>query len=124
VTLVIAVDDTDATLARIRTAGGTVQREPYDAHGSRNAVIVDPAGHRWMLDGPVRAATDPIRHGDLAYFSWQPGDVDAAARFYAAVLSWEFDTDTGPRREVIGVAGSLAIYQATGRPSGPMPSTT
>ena len=114
VTLVIAVDDTDATLTRVRAAGGTVQREPYDAYGSRNAVIVDPAGHRWMLNGPVRAVADPIRHGDLAYFSWQPSDVDAAARFYAAVLGWEYDTDAGPRREVIGVAGSLAIYAGDG----------
>jgi predicted enzyme related to lactoylglutathione lyase len=115
VTLVIAVDNTDATLARVRTAGGTVQREPFDADGSRNAVIVAPAGHRWMLNGLVPAAVaDPIRHGDLAYFSWQPVDVDAAARFYAAVLGWEYDTDTGPRREVIGVAGSLAIYAGDG----------
>ena len=115
VTLVIAVDDTDATLARVRSAGGNVQREPYEAYGSRNAVIVDPAGHRWMLNGPVRAAVaDPIRHGDLAYFSLHPVDIDAATRFYAAVLGWEYDTDTGPRREVTSVAGALAIFAGDG----------
>jgi predicted enzyme related to lactoylglutathione lyase len=81
----------------------------------RNAVIVDPAGHRWMLNGPVRAAVaDPIRHGDLAYFSLHPVDIDAATRFYAAVLGWEYDTDTGPRREVTSVAGALAIFAGDG----------
>jgi predicted enzyme related to lactoylglutathione lyase len=120
VTLVIAEDDTDATLAR--------------PDGRRNgaAGIVDPVGHRWMLNGPVPAAADPIRHGDLAYLSVQPVDVDAAARFYAAVLGWEYDTDAGPRRGVVGVAGgqvidcgdtlgtAFALFQA--RPDVPRPA--
>ena len=114
VTLVIAVDDTDATLAQARSAGAVVQREPYEDYGARNAVIVDPAGHRWMLTGPVRAAPDPIRHGDLAYLSLQRIDVDAAAGFYATVVGWSYNTDTGPRREVTGVAGSLAILTGAG----------
>ena len=53
VSLMLHVADTDAALARARSLGAEVEREPYEAHGSRNATIRDPFGHRWMLSGPV-----------------------------------------------------------------------
>jgi len=53
VSLMLHVADTDAVLARARSLGAEVEREPYEAHGSRNATIRDPFGHRWMLSGPV-----------------------------------------------------------------------
>lgn len=54
VSLMLPVADTDAVLARARGRGAEVEREPYEAHGSRTATIRDPFGHRWMLSGPVR----------------------------------------------------------------------
>ena len=54
VSLMLHVADTDAALARARDSGASVEREPYEAHGSRAATIRDPFGHRWMLSGPVR----------------------------------------------------------------------
>ena len=53
VRLMLHVADTDAVLARARSRGAVVEREPYEAHGSRNATIRDPFGHRWMLSGPT-----------------------------------------------------------------------
>ena len=94
VSLMIHVPDTDAALERARQAGAQVQREIYENYGSRNATIIDPFGHRWMLSGPVRGAVAPIQHGDIGYVSvWTP-DADRAARFYGAVLGWTYDPAT------------------------------
>ena len=93
VSLMLHVDDTDAALQRARDLGAVVQREVYEGHGSRNATIVDPFGHRWMLSGPSRPV-EVIRHGDLGYVSvWTP-DADRAAAFYGHVLGWTYDPST------------------------------
>ncbi len=89
VSLMLHVRDTDAALTRARSHGARVEREPYQAHGSRSATIRDPFGHRWMISGPV---AELIRPGDIGYASlWTP-DVDRAAVFYGHVLGWTFDS--------------------------------
>jgi uncharacterized glyoxalase superfamily protein PhnB len=94
VSLMLHVPDTDATLERARERGAQVQSEPYENYGSRNATIVDPFGHRWMLSGPVTGAAVPIQHGDVGYISvWTP-DADRAAAFYGHVLGWTYDPAT------------------------------
>jgi len=94
VSLMLHVPDTDATLERARERGAQVQSEPYENYGSRNATIVDPFGHRWMLSGPVTGAAVPIQHGDIGYVSvWTP-DADLAAAFYGHVLGWTYDPAT------------------------------
>ncbi|MGZ6778749.1 MAG: VOC family protein, partial [Mycobacterium sp.] len=81
VSLMLHVADTDATLGRARQRGATVQREPYENYGARNATIIDPFGHRWMLSGRVTGAPIQIQHGDVGYVSvWTP-DADRAAAF-------------------------------------------
>ena len=67
VSLMIEVADTDAALARAIGKGATVNQDAREAHGSRNATIIDPFGHRWMLSGPVTGATrsDPARRRRL-----------------------------------------------------------
>jgi predicted enzyme related to lactoylglutathione lyase len=87
VSLMLHVADADAALRRARESGADVQREIYESHGSRNATIIDPFGHRWMLAGPAAG----IRHGDIGYVSvWSP-DADRAAAFYGHVLGWAYD---------------------------------
>ena len=49
VSMMLAVPDTDDALARVRGRGATVVQDAGEGHGSRNAAIVDPFGHRWML---------------------------------------------------------------------------
>ncbi|MGE0221061.1 VOC family protein [Mycolicibacterium sp.] len=95
VSLQLAVPDTDAALERARTKGAQVQREPYENYGSRNAAIIDPFGHRWMLSGPVSGAPTPVQHGDVGYIAvWTP-DAERAAAFYRHVLGWAYDPVTG-----------------------------
>lgn len=53
--LMLPVGDADEVRSRALTAGATGDREPYDGHGSRNAWIVDPFGHRWGLTSPLRS---------------------------------------------------------------------
>jgi uncharacterized glyoxalase superfamily protein PhnB len=107
VSLMLHIADTDATLERARARGALVQREPYENYGSRNATIIDPFGHRWMLSGPVTGAATPIQHGDLGYVSvWVP-DADRAAAFYGHVLGWSYDPQT---HEVTNTTQHIGIF--------------
>ena len=93
VSLMLHVADTDAALRRAREHGAAVEREIYENYGSRNATIIDPFGHRWMLSGPMRTPVAGIRHGDIGYVSvWAP-DADRAATFYRHVLGWTYDPE-------------------------------
>jgi len=107
VSLMLPVPDTDSTLERARDRGATVQREPYEDHGSRTAAIVDPFGHRWMLTGPITGAVVSIQHGDVGYVSvWTP-DADRAAAFYSHVLGWAYDPAT---HRVTNTKQRIGIY--------------
>lgn len=54
VAVVLGVDDVDATYAAAVAAGATPDREPSDQGAERRGWIVDPFGHRWALESPVR----------------------------------------------------------------------
>jgi predicted enzyme related to lactoylglutathione lyase len=91
VSLMLHVANSDAALQRAREQGATVVREIAENHGSRNATIIDPFGHRWMLSGPIGAPVPGIQHGDIGYVSlWVP-DAERAAAFYQHVLGWTYD---------------------------------
>ncbi|WAJ46109.1 VOC family protein [Mycobacterium sp. Aquia_216] len=91
VSLMLHVADTDAALQQARERGATVVQEIYENYGARNATIIDPFGHRWMLSGPTALPSAGIAHGDIAYVSvWTP-DADRAAAFYGHVLGWTYD---------------------------------
>lgn len=116
VSLMLHVADTDAALRRASERGATVEREPYENYGARNATIIDPFGHRWMLSGPPRAAAARIQHGDIGYVSvWSP-DADRAARFYGHVLGWTYDaashrvTNTDIPTGIFGVDGEPTLF--------------
>ncbi len=111
VSLMLEVPDTDATLERARMLGAQVQREPYENYGSRNAAIIDPFGHRWMLSGPVTGAAVTIQHGDVGYVSvWAP-DAARAAAFYGHVLGWTYDPATG---QVTNTRQPIGIFSVAG----------
>ncbi|MFT4127639.1 MAG: VOC family protein [Gordonia sp. (in: high G+C Gram-positive bacteria)] len=117
VSLMLPVADADAAAARAQDGGASVTREPADSHGTRNATIVDPFGHRWMLAGPPATGaalpnsaeptrTDRAQAGDIVYLSWQTPDLDAAVAFYGAVLGWEYDPAS---RQVTNLGHRLGI---------------
>jgi uncharacterized glyoxalase superfamily protein PhnB len=111
VSLMLHVSDADATLERARERGAHVQREPYENYGARNATIIDPFGHRWMLSGPVTGAAVPIQHGDVGYVSvWTP-DAERAAAFYGHVLGWSYDPST---HQVTNTTQNIGIFSVPG----------
>lgn len=118
----LEVDDVDAAHALALTHGATEVRPVDDQfHGSRQGVVRDPFGHRWVLSTPTpgfdpasygtNAATmgfelqEPaatalsgdehqVKHydqGDLYYFTLPTPDLAKAQAFYGAVLGWRFD---------------------------------
>jgi predicted enzyme related to lactoylglutathione lyase len=112
VSLMLHVDSTDAALRRARESGATVVREIEEGHGTRNATIIDPFGHRWMLSGPTLTAG--IQHGDIGYVSvWTP-DADRAAAFYGHVLGWTYDPAT---HEVTNTELPTGIFASRGTPT-------
>jgi predicted enzyme related to lactoylglutathione lyase len=114
VSLMLHVADTDAALRRSRECGATVAREIYEGYGSRNATVVDPFGHRWMLSGPMRTPVPAIRHGDIGYVSvWAP-DADRAAAFYGHVLGWAYDPES---HRVTNTALPTGISTSDGAPT-------
>lgn len=52
VTFVLAVPDLDAAFKRAVDAGATVQREIEEAPYGREVRVIDPFGHRWMIQTP------------------------------------------------------------------------
>jgi uncharacterized glyoxalase superfamily protein PhnB len=116
VSVVVDVADVDATTDTARDAGATVEREPADMpYGFRAAGIIDPFGHRWLVEAPLAGAavaappasssdrpkprtahevvdehevyTEP---GDIVYVTWQVPDEERTARFLGELLGWTF----------------------------------
>jgi uncharacterized glyoxalase superfamily protein PhnB len=88
VSLHLTVPDVDAAVARAQSVGATVERPADDAPYGRTAVIIDPYGHRWMLQVPAQPTTAGPRPGDVAYLTLQVPDGARARDFYEAVLGW------------------------------------
>lgn len=58
VTFHLATEAVDADVARAVAAGATLLRQPTDqSFGERNAVLIDPFGHRWMLSQTIETVT-------------------------------------------------------------------
>ncbi|OBK23180.1 VOC family protein [Mycobacterium asiaticum] len=114
VSLMLHVTNTDAALRRARAQGATVTRDIYEAHGSRNATIIDPFGHRWMLSGPLGAPVEGIRHGDIGFISLATPDPERAAAFYGHVLGWTYDAAS---RRVTNTELPTGIHVTEDRPT-------
>lgn len=87
VSLHLSVPDVDAAMTRAETAGATVERPATDAPYGRTGVIVDPYGHRWMLQTAPSTAPAP-KPGDPVYLTLNVPDGRRALDFYGAVLGW------------------------------------
>ncbi|HWH35785.1 MAG TPA: VOC family protein [Acidimicrobiales bacterium] len=112
VTLHLAVADVDSHADRAVDAGARLERPPADHPYGRNAVVIDPFGHRWLLAGASRPVAPPGPGPTaVAYASlWLP-DIGAAAAFYAAVLGWRYAVDGDHRgRRVEGVSPALGLW--------------
>lgn len=88
----LTVDDVDAAVARAVAAGARLEREVADAPYGRTGVVIDPAGHRWMVQSPPEAgpAEPRGRQGDVGYQTLYVPDVEQAKAFFATVLGWGY----------------------------------
>lgn len=110
VTLHLEVVDVDHTFARAVAAGAEALRPPADqSHGNRNATLVDPFGHRWMLSQPLTAESGDLagpddeataREGwtvtgrppaELGYVTIHTDDLDRARRFFGELFAWQIE---------------------------------
>ncbi|WP_246774029.1 VOC family protein [Bradyrhizobium diazoefficiens] len=120
----VAVDDMDATIARIHPLGGAILVSPTDSNIGRIAVVADPQG-----------ATFALVTG-LTYGQSQPGGTDKPGRvgwhellaedqrrifpFYGELLGWKkpsAGTDPASVYELFSVAGQTIGGMLTKRPS-------
>lgn len=104
----IGVDDVDACVTAIASAGGSVQMAAFDIPGvGRIAMVSDPQGApfyvmRGTSDG-TSTACDPDRVGHGAWHELHAADGPKAADFYSAQFGW---------RKSRGVdMGPMGIYQ-------------
>lgn len=112
----LAVDDADASVARIRQAGGSVLRAPEDIPGiGRFAVVADPHGASFIVmkgfsdEPPTRPASDTPGH--VGWHELQAGNLEAALAFYQSQFGWT-------QAEAVDM-GPIGLYQlfATGGPA-------
>jgi uncharacterized glyoxalase superfamily protein PhnB len=117
VSLVLTLPDVDGAVLRAADLGATVERPPTDQPYGRVGVVVDPYGHRWMLEHPSAGdpAGDGPRAGDGVYLTLQVPDGARARDFYEAVLDWSMTPgriDDGWEAQgqtpMIGIAGGSA----------------
>jgi uncharacterized glyoxalase superfamily protein PhnB len=85
----LQVDDVDGTVRRAADEGAEIERQPENQPYGRVATLLDPFGHRWMLNQPPPSATR-VAHGDIGYVTLAVPDDERAKAFYGAVLGWEF----------------------------------
>ena len=83
--LFVTVPDVDATLARAQGAGAVLERAAADEPYGRTGVVVDPYGHRWMVNTPPPRFTRG-RPGDIVYVTIWVHDQARAQHFFDRVL--------------------------------------
>ncbi|HEY5335021.1 MAG TPA: VOC family protein [Mycobacteriales bacterium] len=115
VTLHLEVDDVDALVTRCAGAGATVARPAADAFYGRNAVVIDPFGHRWLLMSPAPMAPsyprNGLRPGDVSYVTLQVPDLAAAQAFYSTVLGWTYGPGHVPYgAQVLGTTPMIGLW--------------
>ena len=100
VTLHLTVPDTDDAVTRAADAGATVERPPTDGPAGRTGVVLDPFGHRWLLQAAPHDGTGSggasARPGDTVYLTLRVPDGARARDFYEAVLGWSMAPDRVP----------------------------
>jgi uncharacterized protein len=90
----VAVDDADAAVRRLVSAGASVRSAPADAgEGGRGAVLVDPEGVEFRIwQARRRLGAQVVNHPGAWNFSdIHTANPPAAAAFYQEAFGWEID---------------------------------
>jgi uncharacterized glyoxalase superfamily protein PhnB len=113
----VAVPDVDAVHDRVAADGRSrIGRPPHDEpYGARTFDMVDPFGHRWMIQTPIASPSVAEIEADMAgfsitaappapspavptapvevgYLTFATPDTAVAARFYGALFGWQTET--------------------------------
>jgi uncharacterized protein len=126
----IASDDVDADAARVKAAGGAIQRPPQDIPNvGRFAVATDPDGAVFLLfkpnttEEPKPAA--PMTPGHVGWHELYARDLDREFAFYSRLFGWTKDRahDMGPmgiyQTFAMGGAPCGGMMKASGQMPGP-----
>ena len=88
VSLHLSVPDVDAVMSRAESAGATIERPATDEPYGRGGRLIDPYGHRWMVQSAPADAEPAPKPGDPVYLTLNVPDGRRALDFYGAVLGW------------------------------------
>ena len=115
----LTVPDVDAVVSRAVAAGGRLEREVADAPYGRTGVVLDPAGHRWMLQTPPATTPSAPAAGrsDVGYQTMYVPDVERTKAFFGQVLGWTYvggDAEGGWEAE--GVVPQTGLMGGAARP--------
>jgi predicted enzyme related to lactoylglutathione lyase len=91
----VAVANADRTAEAVRSAGGSVLVEPFDAPpAGRTAVVADPAGAEFCLwEARIRQGAERINEpGAWAMSVLSTTDPEGSKAFYDAVFGWQTDS--------------------------------
>jgi uncharacterized glyoxalase superfamily protein PhnB len=83
-----SVPDVDATMGRAEAAGATIERPATDEAYGRSGRVIDPYGHRWIIQAAATSTTPAAKPGDPVYLTLNVPDAPRARDFYGAVLGW------------------------------------
>lgn len=113
----VAVNDVDASAAKVKELGGTVCVPPTDIPGTgRFAVIGDPTGgYMSIYKGlPESAGADPDTPvpGRICWNELLTTDPDKAQKFYSALFGWK------PQPKDMGSMGTYYVQDLAGKQAG------
>jgi len=116
----VAVDDVDGDAARVKAAGGAIQREPEDIPDvGRFAVASDPGGAVFLLFKPNNQEASkpvaPMTPGHIGWHELYAGDLDREFAFYSGLFGWTKD-----RAHDMGPMGTYQTFTTGGAPCGGM----
>jgi hypothetical protein len=87
----VSVESADETASKVRDAGGSVLKEPFDVMGSgRMAVLADREGAPFCVwqAGEFKGAEIVKEAGSLNFNGLNTRDVEGAKAFYGSVFGW------------------------------------
>ena len=108
-TTYVAVEDADATAAKVTENGGTVMAPPMDVMDlGRMGVFADPTGAVFGIwqAGTFAGAAKVNEPGALGWNELNTRDPEAAKAFYGAVFGWSFRDHEMKRNEGEGQEGA------------------
>lgn len=98
-TVFFHVEDIDAFVERVGTAGGRVLEPPFEIpNGARVSVVADPTGAVFASisgEAPVDGIWYSMVPGSVCWTETLTRDPEASTQFYHEIFGWEAETDDG-----------------------------